>query len=89
MYIVIEEFYDLQDYTETKQGNIYRKYNVGDTFPRSGFDVDQDRIRELSSDQNRRGIPLIKEVQSPTTDAADTTEEAPKVKRTRRKKAEQ
>lgn len=54
MYRVIVKFTDLQD-----NG---RAYNVGDTFPRVGLDVSEERIAELASDKNRRGIPLIKEV---------------------------
>ena len=68
MYKVIESFTDLQD-------NNY-VYYVGDTFPRNGGDVDAERIAELASDKNRRGIPLIEEI-------------AEKPKRTRKKKSEE
>ena len=54
MYRVIVKFTDLQD-----DG---RAYNVGDIFPRVGFEVSDDRIAELASDKNRRGIPLIEKV---------------------------
>lgn len=54
MYRVIVKFTDLQD-------NGYA-YNVGDIFPRVGLDVTDERIAELASDKNRRGIPLIREV---------------------------
>lgn len=53
MYKVIVKFTDLQD------GN--RAYNVGDIFPRVGLKVTDERIAELASDKNRRGLPLIKE----------------------------
>ena len=54
MYRVTEYFTDLQD------GN--HAYNVGDTFPRVGVTVTADRIKELSTSANRRGIALIEEV---------------------------
>lgn len=50
-YKVIAIFTDRQD-------NRWR-YNVGDIFPRQGLSVSDERIKELSSDENRRGIPLI------------------------------
>ena len=55
MYKVIESFTDLQD-------NNY-VYYVGDTFPHNGVDVDAGRIVELASDKNRRGVPLIEEIE--------------------------
>ena len=55
MYKVIESFTDLQD-------NNY-VYYVGDTFPHNGVDVDTGRIAELASDKNRRGVPLIEEIE--------------------------
>ena len=68
MYKVIKSFTDLQD-------NNYAYY-VGDTFPHDGVEVCAERIAELASDKNRRGIPLIEEV-------------AEKTKRTRKKKEEE
>ena len=68
MYKVIKSFTDLQD-------NNYAYY-VGDTFPHNGVEVGAERIAELASDKNRRGIPLIEEV-------------AEKTKRTRKKKSEE
>lgn len=55
MYKVIKYFTDLQD------DNF--EYNVGDTYPRSGFDVLPSRIKELASKKNRQGEPLIEEVE--------------------------
>lgn len=54
MYKVIEFFTDLhdQDYP----------YKVGDTFPRAGIKVTEERIKELLGSNNRRGKPLIEEV---------------------------
>lgn len=54
MYRVIKFFTDLQD-------NNY-PYHEGDTFPREGLKVSQKRFKELASDKNRRGIPLIEEI---------------------------
>ena len=55
MYKVIEYFEDLQDKS--------RPYNAGDTFPRKGLKVSEERIAELAGDTNRRGKPLIKFVE--------------------------
>ncbi len=54
MYKVIVRFKDLQDNNHV--------YNVGDIFPHKGINVSKKRIKELSSNKNRRGVPLIKEV---------------------------
>ena len=67
MYLVIKAFTDLQ---------ASHVYSVGGTFPYNGVDVDAERIAELSSCNNRLGVPLIEEV----------TE---KSKRTRKKKDEE
>jgi hypothetical protein len=52
MYTVLVRFADLQD-----NGFVY---NVGDTYPRKGLEPTADRINELASDRNKRGLPLIK-----------------------------
>ena len=54
MYKVIKHFTDLQD-------NNYA-YNVGDEYPRKGMSVLPSRIRELATDKNRQGVPLIEEI---------------------------
>ena len=54
MYKVIKHFTDLQD-------NNFA-YNVGDEYPRKGMSVLPSRIRELASDKNRQGCPLIEEI---------------------------
>ena len=54
MYKVIKHFTDLQD-------NNFA-YNVGDEYPRKGMSVLPSRIRELASDENRQGCPLIEEI---------------------------
>ena len=37
-------------------------YNVGDEFPRKNFSVLPSRIRELATNKNRQGVPLIEEI---------------------------
>ena len=54
MYRVIKAFTDLQDKKYA--------YSAGDIFPREGVSVSAERLEELSSDKNKRGIPLIEEV---------------------------
>ena len=62
MYKVVQFFHDLQDSTTTKDGTVYHAYNVGDTYPRRGYDPSEDRIKELSGKDNIRGVPLIEPV---------------------------
>lgn len=54
MYKVIKFFTDLKDHDHA--------YRVGDEFPRKGLTVSEERFKELSTDQNKRGIPLIEAV---------------------------
>ena len=37
-------------------------YQVGDEYPRKGLSVLPSRIRELATDKNRQGVPLIEEI---------------------------
>lgn len=55
MYKVINYFADLQDKNHP--------YNVGDTFPRAGLEVTEDRLAELSGSNNKQGKPLIEKVE--------------------------
>ena len=57
MYRVIKYFTDLQDNNH--------EYNVGDIYPRNKKKVSASRIKELSTDKNRQGIPLIEKVEEP------------------------
>lgn len=52
---VITKFVDLKDKKHT--------YEAGDIYPREGLKVNEKRIKELSSDKNKRGIPLIEKVE--------------------------
>lgn len=54
MYKVIKYFTDLQDEN--------RPYEVGDIYPREGFEVLPSRLKELSSSENRQGQPLIEKI---------------------------
>lgn len=54
MYVVIKPFGDLQD-----DGHIYE---VGDAYPRDGLKPKKSRIAELVGAENKRKMPLIKEV---------------------------
>lgn len=55
MYKVVKFFTDLQD-------NNY-KYEVGDIYPREGFEVLPSRIKELSGKNNLQGTPLIEKIE--------------------------
>lgn len=57
MYKVIKFFRDLQDNNHA--------YKVGDIFPHEGMEVSEDRLLELSTDANRRHMPLIEKVEEP------------------------
>lgn len=54
MYQVIKLFTDLQDNEH--------EYKPGDTFPRKGLKVTQERIEELAGHKNKQRVPLIEEV---------------------------
>ena len=55
MYKVIKYFTDLQDNNHA--------YNVGDEFPHKGLEVSEKRLLELSTNANRRRMPLIEKVE--------------------------
>jgi hypothetical protein len=54
LFKVIKHFTDMQD------GNF--AYDVGDEYPRKGMSVLPSRIKELATDKNRQGVPLIEEI---------------------------
>lgn len=66
MYKVIKYFTDLLDNDHP--------YDVGDVFPRKGLIVSEERLAELSSENNKRGETLIKEVKE--TPKKTTTKKA-------------
>ena len=57
MYRVIKYFTDLQDNNH--------EYNVGDIYPHNKKKVSAIRIKELSTDKNRQGVPLIEKAEEP------------------------
>ena len=72
MYEVIVAFTDLAD------GN--HKYNIGDTYPRTGYKPTESRCEKLSSSFNRQGKPLIKVAQKAATDVVKDAPEVSEVK---------
>lgn len=54
-YVVIKHFIDLQDNNHS--------YVTGEEYPRAGFKPTKKRIRELTSPENRQGLPLIEAVE--------------------------
>lgn len=61
-YEAIEDFTDLQDKNKTNPKG--KKYKKGDSFPSpANKKVEEERINELLSRDNRQGKPVIKEVE--------------------------
>ena len=58
MYKVIKHFTDLQDNNFAYDP----KDPARNTYPRKGLSVLPSRIKELASDKNRQGCPLIEEI---------------------------
>lgn len=78
MYKVIKLFADLEDKNHV--------YNPGDVYPREGLKVTDERIKELSGSENKRGEPLIELVEEKPAEpeekpeAPEEPEEKPKKK---------
>lgn len=68
MYRVVKFFRDLQDNNHA--------YHVGDSFPHDGMEVSEERLVELSTDANRRHMPLIVKVEIEAVNVADEVTEA-------------
>ena len=68
MYKVIRFFRDLQDKNHA--------YHVGDSFPHDGVKVSEERLVELSTDANRRHVPLIEKVEDEVVEAESVAEDA-------------
>lgn len=64
-YEVIESFKDLED-----KEHIYIKGE--DTYPREGLEPSKKRIKELSTNKNKTGKPLIKKI--PNSEETETIE---------------
>jgi hypothetical protein len=50
----------IKHFTDTQDNNF--AYNVGDVYPRKDLSVLPSRIKELASNKNRQGVPLIEEI---------------------------
>ena len=87
MYKVVQFFHDLQDYTTTKNGTVYHAYDVGDTYPRRGYDPSEERIKELSGKDNIRGVTLIELVEEQEKPVEE--QEKPEKSNKRKAKAEE
>ena len=73
------------DFTDKNDKHIYR---AGDEFPRSGVEVSAERVAELTSKDNMRGVVLIKAVQSgKTSPVKDETAKADKPVTSKKKAA--
>ena len=68
-YVVIEHFCDM--------GDNGRSYNVGDSYPRKGFAVADNRLKALAGTENALCRPLIKLVESEKVKTEEESEKAP------------
>lgn len=68
MYKVIKYFEDLQDGCHA--------YNIGDTFPREGLEVSEERLAELAGSANLQKKPLIAKVEEEPAEPAEPEQEA-------------
>lgn len=57
MYIVLKNFTDLEDNNH--------KYTMGEEYPRKGYEPTEERVKALTSGNNKAGIKLLKEVKAP------------------------
>lgn len=57
MYKVVKSFFDLEDNS--------RWCEAGEEYPRKGYEPSKERIKELSTEANRLGEPLIQEITEP------------------------
>lgn len=71
-------------FTDAHDGNY--AYHTGDTFPREGMNVPQERLQELASSNNKQRKPLIEEVgkDNPKADPVVEAAPAPKTKTVRK-----
>lgn len=60
-------------------------YEAGDTFPRPGLSVSENRLAELAGSNNRSGHPLIKAVPEPQKRTTEPTKPVQKRRTARRK----
>ena len=85
MYIVLKNFTDLED-----NGH---KYTMGEEYPRKGYEPTEERVKALTSGNNKACLKLIKEVKAPKSEekaepkAEPKEEPKPKKKATPKKKS--
>ena len=79
MYTVLKDFSDLQDNSHV--------YLAGDSFPRNGIELSEERIIELSTTANKRGVPLIAVDTAKISPQNDETIEADKLPEKPKKRA--
>ena len=68
-YVVIEHFCDM--------GDNGRSYNVGDSYPRKGLSVTDNRLKALATAENALHRPLIKLVESEKVKIEEESAKAP------------
>lgn len=78
MYIVLKNFTDLED-----NGH---KYTMGEEYPRKGYEPTEERVKALTSGNNKACLKLIKEVKAPKIEEkaepkAEPKKEEPKPKK--------
>ena len=84
MYKVISYFKDGEDNRH--------EYNVGDIYPRKGYEPTAERVRGLLGENNKRGYPVIVEVEEVVTadkkpeNVETLSVEVPEKKKTTRKR---
>lgn len=78
---VVYPFYDLED--ETKH-----VYTIGDIYPRSGQKVSEERVKELSTSNNKIGRPLIMLETSKEENKEENKEEKAPKKEKKEKKSD-
>lgn len=66
MYKVIVKFADMEDGQHI--------YEIGDSYPREGYEPDQKRIDFLASDENKIGTPVIEFIPEESEVAASVEE---------------
>ena len=70
MYKVVKAFRDLKDDKHP--------YKVGDEYPREGFEPSEERLKELSSKDNKIGKVLIVDPENPLKEEKNDKDEFPK-----------
>lgn len=65
------KFRALTTFTDLQDGGF--EYKTGDAYPRDGLEVSHERLEELASSKNKRGVPVIEAVLS-EDDSEEATE---------------